>query len=397
MTRRLPPATARRLRHRRQPPPHRQPFQPQAHPFAPLRRTPPMQFNPAISAVLSGRLFEPVAGPRALRVGGLRIDRGRVARPARDWPGRIRNHVVGECRSSFRRQPDRCADTREHRIGRGSVRIWRPDLAAGFVPKFGRFFSGIGYQNEQHQHAWDFYDAPLAYQAFLGGQYATDGVQLKWLAPTDQFLEFGAEIGNGDSFPGSERNRNGIGAASVFVHAGGDVGASHSWRAGLSYVDARAARPRDDASSTPPTTLRKRASPARAGLPSRISSGNTPRTAMRSRRNFKLQGEYFWRREHGDLTVRPPTARSDSRRARRIHPRKTAVIVQGVWQFMPMWRVGARYDRLDRRTSRLRRQRSAARGAGFPSATLHIHGRLVAVRIQPAAAADTPTTTSGPT
>ncbi len=89
----------------------------------------------------------------------------------------------------------------------------RPVLRNGLVPKFGRFFSGIGYLNEQHQHAWDFYDAPLAYQAFLGGQYATDGAQVKWLAPTDQFLEFGAEIGNGDSFPGSARNRNGVGAA----------------------------------------------------------------------------------------------------------------------------------------------------------------------------------------
>src|SRR5213593_1299705 len=32
-------------------------------------------------------------------------------------------------------------------------------LPYGIVPKFGRFFSGIGYMNEQHQHAWDFQDA----------------------------------------------------------------------------------------------------------------------------------------------------------------------------------------------------------------------------------------------
>ena len=30
-----------------------------------------------------------------------------------------------------------------------------------------------------------------------------DGVQVKWLAPTDLFLEFGAETGNGDAFPGT--------------------------------------------------------------------------------------------------------------------------------------------------------------------------------------------------
>src|SRR5690349_10825074 len=51
-------------------------------------------------------------------------------------------------------------------------------LPYGVVPKFGRFFSGIGYLNEQHQHVWDFQDAPLAYQAFLGGQFAQDGAQV---------------------------------------------------------------------------------------------------------------------------------------------------------------------------------------------------------------------------
>ena len=109
-----------------------------------------------------------------------------------------------------------------------------PSLGNGLVPKFGRFFSGIGYLNEQHQHVWDFVDAPLAYQAFLGGQYAQDGVQVKWVAPTDQFLELGAELGNGDSFPGGDRHRNGVGTSRVFAHTGGDIGASNSWRAGLS-------------------------------------------------------------------------------------------------------------------------------------------------------------------
>ena len=81
----------------------------------------------------------------------------------------------------------------------------------GFTPKFGRFLSGIGYLNDQHQHVWDFFDAPLPYQAFLGGQFKSDGLQLKWVAPTDTFLEFGAEIGDGSSFPGArpqqERHR----------------------------------------------------------------------------------------------------------------------------------------------------------------------------------------------
>jgi hypothetical protein len=56
-------------------------------------------------------------------------------------------------------------------------------LPAGLTIKGGRFFSGIGYLNDQHAHTWDFVDNPLAYQAFLGGQYGDDGVQLKWGHP----------------------------------------------------------------------------------------------------------------------------------------------------------------------------------------------------------------------
>ena len=80
-------------------------------------------------------------------------------------------------------------------------------LPAGFTVKGGRFFSGFGYLNEVHAHAWDFADQPLVYQAFFGNQRAQDGLQLKWIAPTDLFIELGAETGNGDAFPGTRRER----------------------------------------------------------------------------------------------------------------------------------------------------------------------------------------------
>src|SRR3569623_118284 len=67
-------------------------------------------------------------------------------------------------------------------------------LPAGFAVKMGRFFSDIGYQNHQHAHAWDFVDAPLVYRAMLGNQLGDDGVQLRWVAPTDLFLELGTEL-----------------------------------------------------------------------------------------------------------------------------------------------------------------------------------------------------------
>jgi len=187
-------------------------------------------FNPAISAVLEGVYSNLSQDPNRYALSGFGLNDD-VS------PGK-RGLGLGESEFTLAANVDTrfsgsltVALTPENTVSVEEAYGLVNGLANGVVPKFGRFFSGIGYLNEQHQHAWDFYDAPLAYQTFLGGQYGTDGAQIKWLAPTDQFLEFGAEIGNGDSFPGSARNRNGIGAADVFVHTGGDVGDSHSWRA----------------------------------------------------------------------------------------------------------------------------------------------------------------------
>ena len=93
-------------------------------------------------------------------------------------------------------------------------------LAHGFTITGGRFLSPIGYLNNQHAHTWDFVDLPLAYQAFFGGQHRTDGVQLKWIAPTETYLELTGELGRGDSFPGSERNRNSAGSFSLGARIG---------------------------------------------------------------------------------------------------------------------------------------------------------------------------------
>ncbi|MGD2076077.1 MAG: hypothetical protein PVG38_14325, partial [Gammaproteobacteria bacterium] len=66
-------------------------------------------------------------------------------------------------------------------------------LPAGLGVRFGRFYSDVGYLNRFHSHAWDFHDAPLANQAFLGEQYRDDGIRLTWTAPTDLYLMLGAE------------------------------------------------------------------------------------------------------------------------------------------------------------------------------------------------------------
>ncbi|HUW25469.1 MAG TPA: hypothetical protein VMW07_02965 [Gallionella sp.] len=218
-------------------------------------------------------------------------------------------------------------------------------LGNGFNLKMGRFFSGLGYLNEQHAHAWDFVDQPLVYRALWDNQNGEDGVQLKWLAPTDMFVELGGEIGRGRSFPGTSRAKNGAGAGVLFAHIGDDISIEQSWRAGVSLHQTR----RIDAASEGVPDL--------PGTPGGVSNGfsGDSRTAgvdfvwkylphgnIRER-HLKLQGEYFRRKESGLLTYDTAGANlTDS-----FAVTQNGWYLQGVYQFMPAWRTGLRYDRLD--------------------------------------------------
>lgn len=216
-------------------------------------------------------------------------------------------------------------------------------LENGLNLKAGRMLSGIGYLNGQHAHTWDFIDAPLAYQAFLGGQYKTDGVQATWLAPLDQYLELGFEAGNGAAFPGNERNRNGAGAYAAFAHLGDDIGNSASYRAGLSYLRTAAEqRTFSDGGLEHSFSGRSRLWIADAIL-KWAPDGNSVST------NFKLQGEYFRRTEDGALDYASGSDASASGAYRSV---QSGWYLQSVYQFMPNWRAGLRYDRLDSGTTR---------------------------------------------
>src|SRR5262249_7453285 len=151
------------------------------------------------------------------------------------------------------------------------------------------------------QHVWDFIDAPLAYQAFLGGQYDNDGVQVKWIAPIDQFLELGAEVGSGESFPGTARNKNGVNSWTAFAHTGGDIGDSHSWRVGLSYLrtnaENRTGTLTDIAANDADLAFTGKSDMAVADFVWKWApNGNAHDT------NFKIQAEYLRRKETGGLT-----------------------------------------------------------------------------------------------
>lgn len=222
-------------------------------------------------------------------------------------------------------------------------------LGDGMGLKGGRFRSGIGYLNEQHPHQWDFADAPLAYAALFGkeGSYTQDGLQFKWVAPTETFLELGAEVGRGQKFPGSERNKNGSGAGAVFAHVGGDVGVAQSWRAGVAYLRTstrgREAEIRDVGGLEGQGMFSGQAATWLADFVWKWAPNGNPKYE-----NFKFQGEYFQRREKGSLACADENASGNACNglADSYRRRQSGGYVQGVYQLTPQWRAGYRYDRL---------------------------------------------------
>jgi len=208
-------------------------------------------------------------------------------------------------------------------------------LPAGLEGRFGRFYSDIGYLNRFHTHVWDFHDAPLSYRAFLDKQYGDDGVRLAWVAPTDTYLMIGAETFAGRSFPAGTSTKVLGDVQSLFLKLGGDVGASNAWLAGVSglFVDAH-----DRKTDVPGDTTD-------------IFDGNSnllvgdfvwkwAPNGNPTQRNFKFQSELFYRDESGDVAVD-----SDGNSATMDYDgQQWGWYAQGIYQFMPRWRFGLRYD-----------------------------------------------------
>lgn len=301
-------------------------------------------FNPALSLILSGAYTRTSQDPARYAITGFPLPAD-----AEIGPG-TRGFGLAESELRFSASIDPwlhgAANVALHPDDSVSVEeawVQTTRLGRGFSLKAGRFFSGIGYLNPKHPHTWDFVDSPLAYQAMLGRQYGDDGVQLNWVAPTDLFIELGAELGRGRSFPGGgDASRNGAGMRALTAHVGGDVGDSHSWRAGLSMLDAKA-REQDLVATDP------------AGNPvANAFSGDTrvwiadavwkwAPHGDATRTSFKLQGEYLRSARDGSLVY--DVGGAGSAGAYRVV--QSGWYLQGVYKFMPRWRVGLRTERLD--------------------------------------------------
>ncbi|MEW6293308.1 MAG: TonB-dependent receptor [Pseudomonadota bacterium] len=228
-------------------------------------------------------------------------------------------------------------------------------LGGGFTARAGRFASDIGYQNARHPHEWDFADATLMQKVLFGAEgYRHDGLQLKWTAPTELFLQLGAEIGRGDVFPGTDRNKNGSGAGAIFVKTGGDFGASNSWQAGLSLLNTKAADREahfeDVAANEVQGYFSGKSRTAIADFVWKWApNGNA------SIRSLKLQGEVFRRTESGTFGCTSdigngPAPCDGGVALGDLSTRQTGGYASAVYQFMPKWRVGYRHDWLGKGT-----------------------------------------------
>ncbi len=222
-------------------------------------------------------------------------------------------------------------------------------LGHGATAKAGRFLSGVGYANGQHPHAWDFADPALMYVALFGehGSYAQDGLQLSWVAPLEQWVELGVELGRGSAFPGTERNRDGLGATAAFVRTGGDVGDSSSWRAGVSWLGTRA-HERD--SHFEDVVIEEEVAGAFSGT-SRMWIVDARWTwapdGNPAARYLTLQAEAFRRVERGDLAcVADESPGCADIGMGDYRTRQWGGYVQAVYQFRRGWRAGLRLDRL---------------------------------------------------
>ena len=221
-------------------------------------------------------------------------------------------------------------------------------LPAGFKVKAGKFFSDVGYLNNKHPHEWDFVDLPLAYKAFFGGQLNDTGAQIKWLAPLDDmYFRLGGEYAQGSKYPNSDNfNNNKPLLGTIFAKAGGDLGISSSWQGGFSYVRASTGnRPRISALNETDTLDYTGTTNVYIAdfVYKWAPNGNA------SSQNLKLQGEFFWNAQNGsnvlNSTASNPVCEVPCSGSVYANTQK-GFYVQAIYQFMPRWRVGYRYDQL---------------------------------------------------
>jgi len=288
-------------------------------------------FNPAISVILNGGYTSHTRDPDGIaRAGFPRIGEGGPA-PRGLSLGESELSLAASIDDRFRGQLTLAVGNEdgEDHVGVEEAYVETMALPDGFNLRLGRFHSDIGYLNGRHAHTDSFFDRPLPYQAFLGNQYGDDGVQLRWLAPTDLYLELGAELFRGAKHPAAGAVHSGTGAKTLFAHAGGDIGTEQAWLAGVSMLKSGADRT-DDGFRGDATLYIADATWKWAPQGNFRDGGVT------------VRGEYF--RELRDGLYFAPDADIDEPLA--WHGARSGAYLEAVYRFSRRWDLGYRFDRL---------------------------------------------------
>ncbi|MBI5606011.1 MAG: hypothetical protein HY879_21975 [Deltaproteobacteria bacterium] len=226
-------------------------------------------------------------------------------------------------------------------------------LPLGFQAKGGKFRSSFGRLNVQHEHAWDFTDAPLVNRAFFGEEGLIEkGVQFNWLAPTPFYLLLGTEILQGENT--ASFGTNGISLQKndltfskdsvqqpnlwvAFIKSSFDLD-KLSLLGGLSYAQGQTRKAFGDGSTTQ----------LAFGDTKIYGLDLTAKYFVDSYRYVSWQNELMYR--HMNLNVGNDSAPDDPTQSLSIFGKElkqSGFYSQLVYRFAKRWRIGARYDLLN--------------------------------------------------
>ena len=288
-------------------------------------------FNPAISVILNGAYAHGSVDPSRFYRSGFPLG-GDAGPPQQGFSlGESEVSLYANIDEKFFGQLTLTASNDQ--VGVENAYIETTSLPNGLGVRAGRFFSDIGYLNSHHAHTDNFYDRPLAYQAFLGGQYGDDGVHVQWLAPAPFFLQFGAEAFAGNAFPSGGGENGGVGVKTAFVKAGGDINDNTSWLAGLSFLDAKTAGADDGFSG------KDRLAIADATL-KWAPNGNLKDGGV------TVRGEYLRDSRHGGYTLPADPKPGEPLFDQPWNGTRSGAYVEAVWRLDRTWELGYRFDKL---------------------------------------------------
>ena len=171
-----------------------------------------------------------------------------------------------------------------------------------------------------------------------------DGLRLSWLAPTNFYLELGAEALTGGSFPAGGESSSHIGTMVYFAKLGGDFDISNSWQMNISHYTAEVTD--RDAGSHAHGDKGAEEVPSFSGDSDVTGLSVIYKWAPKGNykhQNFKLQAEFFTRDEEGEVVMKG----SDPMEQTVFDGTQKGYYVQAIYQFIPQWRVGLRYDHLE--------------------------------------------------